>query len=128
MAKRPHPGTPKVGQRIYLGADIKRVAEEESLRDILRHRSSADRRGPDHVPLAGAGRRGDPLRWGTILMRRKDCAEAVAVVAVSIFFLLAGGWTIMLAVRNPIISVSTLVAVVLIGIAVRSRRRGSSLP
>ena len=62
-------------------------------------------------------------------MRRKDCAEAVAVVAVSIFFLLAGGWTIMLAVRNPIISVSTLVAVVLIGIALRSRRRqGSSLP
>jgi hypothetical protein len=29
MPKRPAPGTPKVGQRVYLGADIKIVADEE---------------------------------------------------------------------------------------------------
>jgi hypothetical protein len=28
MAKQPRPGAPKVGQRVYLGADIRRVAEE----------------------------------------------------------------------------------------------------
>jgi hypothetical protein len=29
MAKHSPPGTPKVGQRVYLGADIRRVADQE---------------------------------------------------------------------------------------------------
>ena len=31
MAKRSTPGPPRVGQRGYLGADIRRVAEEDEL-------------------------------------------------------------------------------------------------
>ena len=29
MAKHPPPGTLKVGQRVYLGADIRRIADQE---------------------------------------------------------------------------------------------------
>jgi hypothetical protein len=58
MAKRPPPGTLKVGQRVYLGADIRRVADQEDeLGSTLVTVHLLIGGVPHHVQLEGTGRR-----------------------------------------------------------------------
>ena len=57
MAKHSPPGTPKVGQRVYLGADIRRVADQEDELGRTLVTVHLLIGGPHNVQLEGTGRR-----------------------------------------------------------------------